>query len=67
MKREDRSLDVSSGSQQPVPMWNCFKVVMAEMVNLEEMDVMECLVLKDYTGYARSMYQCVHNASGQSR
>ena len=30
-----------------VSMLRCFKVTMVEMMSLEEMDVMDCLVLKD--------------------
>ena len=28
-------------------MWSCFEVVMVEMVTLEEMTMMDCLMLKD--------------------
>ena len=45
--------------KQAVLMWKCFEVVMVEMVSVEEMDVMECLVLKDHQDLKENLVQQV--------
>ena len=40
-------------------MWKCFEVVMVEMVRMEEMDVMDCLVLEDPKGLKENLVQQV--------
>ena len=44
---------------QAVPMSKYFEVVMVEMVTLEEMDVMDCLVLKDPKDLKENLVQQV--------
>ena len=46
-------------AKQAVQMLRYFKVVMVEMVTLEEMDVMDCLVLKDPKDLEENLVQQV--------
>ena len=58
-ERRIRSPVNNSSNLSAAPTLSCFKVVMVEMVNMEEMDVMECLVLKDHKDLQVNLVQQV--------